>query len=65
MSLSFEDAAAKVTPALSSINCAYISLLLLKTLKRGLVEVPETFFANTVLYFLFCTYFITVHVNRI
>ncbi len=39
-----EDAATKVTPATSSINCTEISLLLLKTDIRGFAAVPETIF---------------------
>src|SRR5690554_7775460 len=44
MSLSRVDAAVMVLPFTSSIIWAYISLLLLKTAKRGRLSVPLTVF---------------------
>src|SRR5690606_34546429 len=42
--LSLDEAATKVLPATSSINWAYISLLLLKTASLGICAVPEDTF---------------------
>src|SRR4051812_45649701 len=52
ISFCFDDAAAIVLPVVSSINCAYISVLLLNTLKRGVAPDPLIFLRMR--YLIFC-----------